>query len=227
MTTTIPKVTPRVLSKRARRYMMVKDILDRLLALILLLLLWWLLAIVALVVILDDGRPAIFTQERVGQHGKTFRIYKFRTMKRSAPKSQPTHLLGDPRQYLTRSGAFLRRSSLDELPQLVNILLGQMSFVGPRPVVPNQGDLLALRHENMAEQVRPGLTGWAQINGRDEVTEEEKAWLDGEYVAHMGFWMDIRCFFGTVLPVLRQQGVAEGKRKEKQASGRHDPTKRP
>lgn len=215
MTTMTPQVTPQVLPKRVRRYMIVKDILDKLLALVLLALLWWLLAIVALVIVIDDGRPAIFLQERVGHHGKTFRIFKFRTMKRSAPKSQPTHLLGDPRQYLTRTGAFLRRTSLDELPQLVNILLGQMSFVGPRPVVPNQGDLLGLRHENMADQVRPGLTGWAQINGRDEVSEEEKAWLDGEYVAHMGFLMDIRCFFGTFLPVLRQQGVAEGKDKEK------------
>ncbi len=209
-TTTVRPAVPRALPKRIQRYMKIKSLLDKLLAVILLALLWWLLLIVAMVIAIDDGRPAIFLQERVGQNGKPFRIVKFRTMKRSAPKSQPTHLLGDPRQYLTRTGAFLRRTSLDELPQLFNILLGQMSFVGPRPVVPNQGELLGLRHENMADQVRPGLTGWAQINGRDDVSEEEKAWLDGEYVAHMGLVMDIRCFFGTVLPVLRQQGVAEG-----------------
>lgn len=158
----------------------------------------------------DSKGPILFRQKRVGIHKTHFNILKFRTMKTDTPKDMPTHLLKDPEQYITRVGKFLRKTSLDELPQIVNILKGDMAVVGPRPALWNQYDLIEERDKYRANDVRPGLTGWAQINGRDELEIPVKAKLDGEYVEKLGFLMDCRCFFGTFLSVLRGDGVVEG-----------------
>ena len=167
-------------------------------------------AILAIAIRSDDHGPVFFRQERVGRNREPFTMLKFRTMRTDTPHDVPTHMLADPMQYLTRTGRFLRRTSLDELPQLINILKGEMSVVGPRPALWNQTDLNELRESYGVHQVRPGLTGWAQINGRDELEVPVKAALDGEYLRRFGIAMDIRCFFGTFLPVLSQKGVVEG-----------------
>ena len=159
---------------------------------------------------IDSRGPVLFRQKRVGIHKTHFNILKFRTMRTDTPKDMPTHLLKDPEQYITKVGKFLRKTSLDELPQIINILKGDMSIVGPRPALWNQYDLIEERDKYGANDVRPGLTGWAQINGRDELEIPVKAKFDGEYVKKMGFWMDARCFFGTFLSVLRADGVVEG-----------------
>jgi O-antigen biosynthesis protein WbqP len=156
---------------------------------------------------LDSPGPALFRQKRVGIHKSYFYIWKFRTMPADAPKDIPTHLQKDTEYVATSLGRFLRRTSLDELPQLVNIIRGDMSIVGPRPALWNQDDLIEERDKYGANDVRPGLTGWAQINGRDELDIFQKAKLDGEYVKNMGVGMDMKCFFGTFLPVLRADGV--------------------
>ena len=172
------------------------------------------MALIALLIKLDDGGPVFFTQRRVGKDKRLFDMYKFRTMKTSAPKDCPTHLLSDPKSHITRLGGFLRRSSLDELPQLFNILVGDMSVVGPRPALWNQQDLIDERDRVGANVLRPGLTGWAQINGRDELTQEQKAKLDGEYAQKISFGFDCRCFFGTFLAVVSARGVVEGKKSD-------------
>ena len=159
---------------------------------------------------LDSPGPVLFKQKRVGIHKTHFRILKFRTMRIDTPKDMPTHLLKNPEQYITKTGKFLRKTSLDELPQILNILKGDMAIVGPRPALWNQYDLIAERDKYGANDVRPGLTGWAQINGRDELEIPVKAKLDGEYVEKMGPAMDLRCFFGTFVSVLRGDGVVEG-----------------
>ena len=159
---------------------------------------------------LDSKGPVLFRQKRVGIHKTHFMILKFRTMRVDTPKDMPTHLLKNPQQYITRVGRFLRRTSLDELPQIINILKGDMAVVGPRPALWNQYDLITERDKYGANDVRPGLTGWAQINGRDELEIPVKAALDGEYVRRMGFPMDCGCFFGTFFKVLRGDGVVEG-----------------
>ena len=159
---------------------------------------------------LDDPGPAFFAQRRVGRGKKLFKLYKFRSMKMSTPHDMPTHLLENPEQYITRVGKFLRKSSLDELPQIWNILRGDMSIIGPRPALWNQDDLVAEREKYGANDVRPGLTGWAQINGRDELEIPAKAKLDGEYVERMSLLFDAKCFLGTVVSVLRSDGVVEG-----------------
>ena len=191
-------------------YPILKRMLDFLLALLALLLLSPLLLILAAAVRLTSPGPALFTQRRVGLHRKLFTIYKFRTMRTDTPKDAPTHLLQDANRFITPLGRFLRASSLDELPQLINILRGDMAFVGPRPALWNQDDLIAARERVGANDVRPGLTGWAQINGRDELPIPVKARLDGEYVQKMSFGFDLMCFFGTFLSVLRRDGVREG-----------------
>ncbi len=165
--------------------------------------------IVALVIKLDDPGPALFTQKRVGIHKTYFKLYKFRSMKVNTPDI-PTHLLENPQQYISKVGAFIRKTSIDELPQLWNILRGDMSIVGPRPALWNQDDLVAERDRYGANDVRPGLTGWAQINGRDELEIPVKARLDGEYVKKVSFPFDVRCVLGTVFSVLRADGVVEG-----------------
>ncbi|WP_430508180.1 sugar transferase [Rossellomorea marisflavi] len=154
--------------------------------------------------------PILFKQKRIGIHKRPFNILKFRTMKIETPSDTPTHLLTDPNQYITKIGKFLRKSSMDELPQLWNIFVGDMSIIGPRPALWNQYDLIEERDKYGANNVYPGLTGWAQINGRDEVSIEEKANLDGQYVKNITFYMDIRCIFGTILSVFKADGVLEG-----------------
>ena len=158
----------------------------------------------------ESKGPVFFKQKRVGIHKKHFMIYKFRTMRTDTPKDVPTHLLENPDQYITKTGKFLRKTSLDELPQLINIVKGDMAIVGPRPALWNQYDLIAERDKYKANDILPGLTGWAQINGRDELEIPVKAKLDGEYVRKMSFFFDLKCLFGTVFSVLKSDGVVEG-----------------
>ena len=165
--------------------------------------------IVALIIKISDPGPALFTQKRVGLHKKYFKLYKFRSMKLNTP-DVPTHLLENPDQYMISIGKAIRKLSIDELPQLFNILKGDMSIIGPRPALWNQDDLIAERDKYGANDVRPGLTGWAQINGRDELAIDVKAKLDGEYVERLGFGFDCKCFFGTITKVLKSEGVVEG-----------------
>ncbi len=167
------------------------------------------MAVVALVIKISDPGPALFRQKRVGIHKTYFTLYKFRSMKTSTPDI-PTHLLENPDEYMIGIGKLIRRLSIDELPQLFNILRGDMSIIGPRPALWNQDDLIAERDRYGANDVRPGLTGWAQINGRDELPIEKKAALDGEYIERMSFGFDCKCFFGTVKSVLSGSGVVEG-----------------
>ena len=166
--------------------------------------------LIAVAIELDDPGPVFFRQKRVGIHKTHFQIMKFRTMKVNTPKDTPTHLLANPEQYITREGRVLRKTSLDELPQIFQIFTGKMSVIGPRPALWNQFDLIAQRDRYGANDVRPGLTGWAQINGRDELPIDVKARLDGEYVKNLSFGFDCRCFFGTIVSVLRSDGVVEG-----------------
>ena len=197
-------------------YTHVKRILDFLLSLLALVVLSPLLLVLAVIIRATSPGPVFFRQKRVGQYKSHFMIYKYRTMRTDAPKDQPTHLLKDPNAYITPVGRFLRRSSLDELPQLFNILRGEMSLVGPRPALWNQFDLIAERDKYDANDVRPGLTGWAQINGRDELPIDVKARLDGEYVKRMSFFFDARCILGTVIKVMRSEGIVEGVQSETQ-----------
>ena len=160
---------------------------------------------------LESKGPVFFKQKRVGLHRSHFNILKFRTMRIDAPKDTPTHLLGDPEQYITKVGKFLRKTSLDELPQIINILKGEMAVIGPRPALWNQYDLIEEREKYKANDILPGLTGWAQINGRDELTIERKAKYDGEYTAQFSFKMDVKCLIVTIKNVLKSEGVVEGK----------------
>ena len=181
--------------------------------------------IIAVIIKADSPGPVIFKQKRIGKGKKHVSILKFRTMKTDAPKDMPTHMLKDPESMITKTGRWLRKTSLDELPQLFNILAGQMSIVGPRPALWNQEDLIALRDgyikqtgEAQKEKItvndlRPGLTGWAQINGRDELPIDEKAALDAQYLKNISLRFDIKCFLKTITAVLKSEGVAEGERK--------------
>lgn len=187
-----------------------KRILDLFLTVPVSLLLTPLFLILCIWIRLDSPGPVFFRQKRVGIHQTHFEILKFRTMRSDTPKDVPTHLLKDPEQYITRAGRFLRKTSLDELPQLWNILKGDMSIAGPRPALWNQYDLLREREKYGANDVLPGLTGWAQIHGRDTISIPEKARLDGYYVAHQGIRMDLKCIFLTVAAVLQHRGVQEG-----------------
>ena len=168
------------------------------------------LLVIAIAIKIDDPGPVLFRQKRVGIHKTHFLIMKFRTMRMDAPVDTPTHLLDDPDQYITRVGEFLRKYSLDELPQVFQIFTGKMSLIGPRPALWNQFDLIAERDKYGANDIRPGLTGWAQINGRDELPIDVKARFDGEYVKNLSFLFDCKCFFGTIISVLRHDGVVEG-----------------
>ena len=193
---------------------MYQNCLKRFLAIVLSLLgilcLGWLLVLLSIAIKLDSPGPVLFKQKRIGRCKSHFYILKFRTMRTDTPKDMPTHLLADPQQYITRVGRFLRRTSLDELPQLFNILLGHMAIIGPRPALWNQFDLIAERDKYGANDVRPGLTGWAQINGRDELEIDVKAKLDGEYIQNLSFPFDVKCFLGTIKAVLCSDGVVEG-----------------
>ena len=166
--------------------------------------------ILALAIKIDDPGPVFFRQKRVGLHKTHFQIMKFRTMKMETPRDVPTHLLENPEQYITRVGKILRKTSLDELPQIFQIFTGDMSIIGPRPALWNQFDLIAERDKYGANDVRPGLTGWAQINGRDELPIDVKARFDGEYIEKLSFLFDCKCFFGTIASVLKSDGVVEG-----------------
>lgn len=172
--------------------------------------------VLVLAIKLDSPGPVLFKQKRVGIHKTYFNILKFRTMRIDTPKDTPTHMLEEPERWITGVGRFLRKTSLDELPQIFNILLGQMSIIGPRPALWNQYDLIEERDKYGANDVMPGLTGWAQINGRDELEIDIKAKLDGDYTAALnsgdikGLWMDIYCFVGTIASVIKSNGVIEG-----------------
>lgn len=176
----------------------------------------WFYIIMIIAIKIDDPGPAFFTQKRVGKDKKFFPLHKFRSMKMCTPHDTPTHLLENPEQYITKIGKFMRKYSIDELPQIWDIFVGNMSIIGPRPALWNQDDLIAERDKYGANDVQPGLTGWAQINGRDELEIDVKAKLDGDYVAELkkgswsGFMMDIKCFFGTITSVLKHDGVVEG-----------------
>ena len=166
--------------------------------------------LLVLAIKLDSKGPVLFKQKRVGLHKKHFYILKFRTMRIDTPKDTPTHLLENPEQWITKVGKFLRRTSLDELPQIWNIFVGDMSIIGPRPALWNQYDLIEERDRYGANDVLPGLTGWAQIHGRDELPIAKKAELDGYYIQHLSFGLDVRCFFGTIKSVAKSEGVVEG-----------------
>lgn len=159
---------------------------------------------------IDDPGPVLFTQKRMGQNKQYFKLHKFRSMKMCTPRDVPTHMLGNPEQYITKVGKVLRKLSLDELPQIWDIFIGNMSVIGPRPGLWNQDLLTSERDKYRANDVKPGLTGWAQINGRDELEIPIKAKLDGEYVAKMSFVFDVKCFLGTITSVLKSEGVVEG-----------------
>lgn len=166
--------------------------------------------LLVLAIKLDSKGPVLFKQKRIGLHKKHFYILKFRTMRIDTPKDTPTHLLENPEQWITKVGKFLRKTSLDELPQIWNIFVGDMSIIGPRPALWNQYDLIEERDRYGANDVLPGLTGWAQIHGRDELPIAKKAELDGYYVRHLSFGLDVRCFFGTIKSVAKSEGVVEG-----------------
>ena len=166
--------------------------------------------ILAVTIYIDDPGPILFTQKRTGKNKQYFKLHKFRSMKMSTPHDKPTHMLENPEQYITRVGRFLRGHSLDELPQIWDIFIGNMSVIGPRPGLWNQDLLTAERDKYGANDVKPGLTGWAQINGRDELEIPEKAKLDGEYVARMGIGMDVKCFLGSVGVFGGDDSVVEG-----------------
>ena len=193
-----------------------KRFIDILLSALGLILLSWLFLILSIAVVADDPGPVFFSQKRVGKGKTHFRLHKFRSMKMSTPHDTPTHLLDNPEQYITKVGRFLRKSSLDELPQIWDIFVGNMSIIGPRPALWNQVDLLEERDKYGANDIKPGLTGWAQINGRDELEIPVKAKLDGDYAAILrsggwkAFCMDCRCFIGTIFSVAKSEGVVEG-----------------
>lgn len=197
-----------------KRY--IKRAVDLVLSLLGLIILAIPMLVVSLIIYIDDPGPVIFKQKRIGIRRTFFNCYKFRSMKMSTPHDVPTHMLENPDQYITRWGRFMRKMSIDELPQIINIVMGDMAIVGPRPALWNQDDLADERDKYGANDIRPGLTGWAQINGRDELEIPVKAKLDGDYVRVLnegkfkGFAMDLKCFFGTFISVLRHDGVVEG-----------------
>ena len=191
-------------------YLKVKRVIDLVLSVLAVVILSPLFLILFIAIKMDTPGPIFFKQKRVGINKTHFHILKFRTMRIDTPKDTPTHLLGNPDQYITKVGKFLRKTSLDELPQIFNIIKGEMSIIGPRPALWNQYDLIAERDKYNANDVRPGLTGWAQINGRDELPITVKSELDGEYIKKMNFAFDMKCFFGTITSVLKSDGVVEG-----------------
>lgn len=188
----------------------IKRMIDFILSLAGLVILLPIFIIISIIIKCTSKGPILFKQKRIGKNKKHFNILKFRTMRIDTPKDCPTHLLENPDYYITGVGKFLRKTSLDELPQIINILKGDMSIIGPRPALWNQYDLIKERDKYKANDIYPGLTGWAQINGRDELEIDVKAKLDGEYVERISFLFDIKCFFGTITSVLKHDGVVEG-----------------
>ncbi|MFA6308353.1 MAG: sugar transferase [Clostridia bacterium] len=191
-------------------YFIIKRILDIVISVLGMIILLPVFLFIFAAIKLDSKGPILFKQMRIGIHKKSFIMLKFRTMSIDTPKNIPTHLLKEPDNHITKIGKILRKTSLDELPQIWNIFLGQMSIVGPRPALINQHDLIGERDKNGANEIKPGLTGWAQINGRDKLNVKGKAELDGEYVRKMSIWFDIKCFFRTFVHVIREDGVLEG-----------------
>ena len=189
---------------------MFKRVIDVVLALLGLIVLSPVLLLIIVVIKLDSKGPILFKQKRVGKEKVLFKIYKFRTMKVDTPKDAPTHLLKNPDFFITKVGKILRKTSLDELPQLINILKGEMSVIGPRPALWNQYDLVTERDKYQANDIYPGLTGWAQINGRDELPIQKKAYLDGVYMKKMSLLFDVKCFVGTIISVIKNDGIVEG-----------------
>lgn len=198
-------------------YQLVKRGIDFILSLVACILLLPIFLLISIAIKIESRGPILFGQRRVGKDKKIFMMYKFRTMRIDAPHDMPTHLLENPDQYITKVGGLLRKTSLDELPQILHIVTGKMALIGPRPALWNQADLVSLRDQFHANHVRPGLTGWAQINGRDEITLEEKAHLDGEYVKKMSFTFDLKIFFGTIRCVFVRDGIHEGKLETKKS----------
>lgn len=198
----------------------IKRLIDLILSSVAIIILALPMLVIAIAIKIDDPGPVLFKQKRVGKkkNGQItyFMIWKFRSMKMSTPHDTPTHLLKDPEQYITRVGKFIRKTSLDELPQIYQVFTSKLSAIGPRPALWSQDDLIAEREKYGANDIKPGITGWAQINGRDELEIPIKAKLDGEYAAALnsgrfkGFFMDVKCFFGTIVSVLRSDGVVEG-----------------
>ena len=194
----------------------VKPTIDHVLSFLGLMLLSPLFIGISIAILIDDPGPIFFTQKRIGKDKSLFKLHKFRTMKMTTPHDTPTHMLKKPEQYITKVGAILRKTSLDELPQLFDIFRGKMSIIGPRPALWNQDDLVKERDKYGANSVLPGLTGWAQINGRDELEIPDKARLDGVYVENLkkggfrAFFFDVRCFIGTIKSVAKHDGVKEG-----------------
>lgn len=195
-------------------YFWFKRFYDTVLSFIGLIVLSPLLLVLVIIIKLDSKGPVLFKQKRIGRNKKHFYILKFRTMRIDTPKDTPTHMLENPQQWITKVGKFLRKTSLDEIPQIINILKGDMSIIGPRPALWNQYDLVEERDKYNVHKLYPGLTGYAQINGRDELPIPEKAKLDGYYVKHISLWLDIKIFFGTIKSVLKSEGVREGKKTE-------------
>lgn len=199
-------------------YPSIKRIIDFILSLIGIIILLPIFLILAIIIKIDSKGPIFFKQKRVGKDKEYFYILKFRTMRINTPKDMPTHMLENPDIFITKVGKFLRKTSLDELPQIINILKGEMSIIGPRPALWNQYDLIAERDKYGANDIVPGLTGWAQVNGRDELPIDVKAKYDGEYVENMGLIFDIKIFFKTILSVLKSDGIKEGANKAKVSS---------
>lgn len=197
-------------------YLFIKRIIDIILSLLGLIILSPLFLLISILIKINSRGPILFKQKRIGKYKKHFYILKFRTMRIDTPKDTPTHMLDNPDIFITKVGKLLRKTSLDELPQIWNIFIGQMSIIGPRPALWNQFDLVEERDKYGANDVPVGLTGWAQINGRDELPIEVKAKLDGEYVQKISLFFDIRCFFGTFISVLKSDGVVEGRTGSKQ-----------
>lgn len=198
------------LTFKQKCYLPIKRLIDLVLSVCGLIVLSPLLIAIIIAIKLDSKGPVIFKQKRVGKNKTYFNIWKFRTMRTDAPKDMPTHLLSSPDAYITKIGKFLRQTSLDELPQILQIVVGKMAIIGPRPALWNQYDLIEERDKYGANDITPGLTGWAQVNGRDELEIPVKAKLDGEYVEKMGFMMDCKCFIMTIFSVARHDGVVEG-----------------
>ena len=191
-------------------YIALKSFLDYLFAALMTIAISPILLIVALLIKVSSPGPVFFKQRRIGKDKKEFEIYKFRTMRTDTPKDMPTHLFTNAESFITPIGKFLRKSSLDELPQLFNILRGEMSFIGPRPALWNQFDLIEAREEVKANSLKPGITGWAQVNGRDEIPIDQKASLDGYYIDNVSFGLDLKILVLTFTTVLTAKGVSEG-----------------
>lgn len=200
--------------KKRRIYFAIKRILDIILSIVVLIILCPFLIIFSIIIKVESEGPILFKQKRVGKNKKIFTIYKFRTMRTDTPKDMPTHMLKNAESYITKFGNIMRKTSIDELPQLFNIVKGDMSIIGPRPALWNQDDLIKERDKYNANDIRPGLTGWAQVNGRDELEIPVKAKYDGEYVDKVSLLFDIKIFFKTIINVFKHEGIVEGMQKE-------------